>query len=1526
MIKTTIGRKILAFVLGVDTVNIYKNIESAIEKYTKNYNITKSKAKSNAELTEQLKGKNILIIPRQTYENASSLSNISSAIKEFVNNGGTAILCNSSSKDSYSLSITNLFTGTAYDAYPPVSVLDTTHPITNLLNKTFPLSNYIIGYSFKDSNIVSLVKSYIYDIVAYRQIGKGKAIIIGFDYYQNNDDFARIISNAINWSSKSERPSWQNLSFISETISSGDSTIFNVILSSKGVINGNYYENLTINTNDSANPLINIPCNLTVIGKSNINVNKDSINFGNISIENPIYDSIMITNTGCKVLSINNIIPSSYAFYIEKTKFTIQPYDTQYVKIYFYPDSIKQYSGYITIYNNDSNIVININGNCTPAPIYSLNSTYIEAEVNICNDSTSFPFYIYNRGLGYLTFEIKQIISYNSKFGEETKLNLWAQNGSLLKGVINPNDSIQIIKTFYADNLDSGEYLSYLLIETNDLNNPLDSIVCKLNVTGKPTICFSNNKIDFSKTIVGKNDIDTLYIYNSGCANLLISIISSSSPVFSIVNIQKKKISPRDSAYVIIKFAPDSIKNFAGFITIQSNLNDTSIELLGVSEGTPNLLSNPLNITSSIDSCSKMDTILITIYNNGLGRLVYNTNTSTNYPSWLKIEKNIYDTLEIGDSSIIKVVVNSEKMEYGTYNSNIALNTNIPSKSIIYIPCSLSVTTKPYYSLKLSIDFNNIMLGTTAIDTVKITNNSCVKINISKINSSISNVTIQPQTLNIASAQTGFFIVKFSPDSVKSYLGSITVKSNIEDKIINLNGTVIGAPNIKVNPISIITSISSCNGDSVVFPISIFNYGKSQLYWDIKNDIPKENLIYYDKFDSKINSKLWAYTSGAVNSSCGYYNSYYSLYFNTNIGTERIAETNSLNTSLGGVIDFYIKIAYNTTSPCEGADFGEDVVLEYSLDNGKIWTNLGTYIVGNYNNFTKVTIQIPKEAKNNNVKFRWRQIAFSDIDYDNWALDNVYFYITPNVYASDNSGIINENDSSVIYLKINSDNLNAGTYSSKFIINSNDPLKPTITIPYTFNIIKSPCADFDLKTYECNGDVNLTNTSINGPTSYKWSFGDGQTSSLNNPKHTYSSSGFYNIKLIVCNSNGCDSIVKTINIKDTKGVRAPECIPNAIQYSTSNILNVSFNTINNTSSNNNNYNDYSCSISSTIIINSAYELNVTSNVSSHILAWIDFNNDASFSNEELIMSINEGTNHKTIVNIPENAVKNTPLRLRILSEYYLNSVPTSCFAQQGEVEDYSIIIKEQEIAPVANFQKATIDNCKGIIQFVDKSSNQPNSWKWNFGDGFKDTIQNPLHTYDSSGTYNVILICSNQYGIDTSANTITIENFSPKIIINDSLFENKIITFSFANSFNANNWEWFFGDGYFSNLLEPIHSYSKFGNYTISLYVANNLCETTVYRNIYIEKSTAINQLQLNNMDFVLYPNPTSDKLYFKTNYKQNLTGIEIIDVIGRQVKTINSLSPNDNINLKGMESGTYYFKAIIENTVINTMFNYINK
>jgi uncharacterized protein (TIGR02145 family) len=56
--------------------------------------------------------------------------------------------------------------------------------------------------------------------------------------------------------------------------------------------------------------------------------------------------------------------------------------------------------------------------------------------------------------------------------------------------------------------------------------------------------------------------------------------------------------------------------------------------------------------------------------------------------------------------------------------------------------------------------------------------------------------------------------------------------------------------------------------------------------------------------------------------------------------------------------------------------------------------------------------------------------------------------------------------------------------------------------------------------------IHFTDETTNGPTSWSWSFGDGNTSTKQNPEHVYSAPGNYTVELTAINEDGSNSLEK----------------------------------------------------------------------------------------------------------------------------------------------------------------------------------------------------------------------------------------------------------------------------------------------------------------------------------------------------------------------------------------------------------------
>ncbi len=124
------------------------------------------------------------------------------------------------------------------------------------------------------------------------------------------------------------------------------------------------------------------------------------------------------------------------------------------------------------------------------------------------------------------------------------------------------------------------------------------------------------------------------------------------------------------------------------------------------------------------------------------------------------------------------------------------------------------------------------------------------------------------------------------------------------------------------------------------------------------------------------------------------------------------------------------------------------------------------------------------------------------------------------------------------------------------------------------------------------------------------------------------------------------------------------------------------------------------------------------------------------------------------------------------------------------------------------------------------------SFFWEFGDGNVSANSNPVHTYYTSGEYNVTLTVTGPGGQTIKDDLIV--NVYPQPTAYFEAYP-KVVTIpgqsvTFANkSIEADSYAWDFGNGDASTEQNPVYEYSAAGNYDVSLLASNEYGCTDVY-------------------------------------------------------------------------------------------------
>ncbi|MFA5267437.1 MAG: PKD domain-containing protein, partial [Methanoregula sp.] len=302
--------------------------------------------------------------------------------------------------------------------------------------------------------------------------------------------------------------------------------------------------------------------------------------------------------------------------------------------------------------------------------------------------------------------------------------------------------------------------------------------------------------------------------------------------------------------------------------------------------------------------------------------------------------------------------------------------------------------------------------------------------------------------------------------------------------------------------------------------------------------------------------------------------------------------------------------------------------------------------------------------------------------------------------------------------------------------------------------------------------IQFYDRSTGFPTSWIWDFGDGATSTLKNPVHTYTATGNYTVNLTVTNEVGSDTKVAADYIK-VSGSAAPVAAISANKTSWSSPAAIQF-----------------------------------------------YDRSAGFPTA-WAWDFGDGTTAN---------VKNPVHTYTGIGNFTVNLTVTNEVGSDTKVVPDYIRVSVPEI-PVAKISaNRTAGSAPIVIQFYDRSIGFPTEWLWDFGDGNMSALKNPVHTYAYGGNYTITLRATNALGNTsvTALNYIKASGSGPVVPVAADFTANATsgpvplaVAFTDISTGSPTSWNWSFGDGTFAEVQNPVHTYAAAGNYSVSLAASN---------------------------------------------------------------------------------------------------------
>jgi hypothetical protein len=509
--------------------------------------------------------------------------------------------------------------------------------------------------------------------------------------------------------------------------------------------------------------------NLTPLDE--VQITPANLTFPNVSVGSVATQTATLTNTGSKSVSITQLSVSSSEFTASgiATPLTLAPGQSAQFKVAFKSSTAGTVSGTLSAMTARGNgsTKVKLNGNSGKvASQLSLSTTSLKFGSVLVNGNSTQAVTLKNSGNSDIN--ITQLGVSGSGF---------SVSGVAVPVTVSAGQSMALQATFAP--AAAGAVTGSVSI-TSDAQTPTSSVsLAGTGVNGTYTMLLTPSSVSFGNLNVGSTAKQTVQLSNTGNSSVTVSQVAASGAGVSVSGLSvPATIAPSQSVPLTVTFAPIAGGAVAGSVTVT---NDGGVNVVAAVTGTGvqagvSVTPSSASFGSVVTGSTKSQTIQVK--NSGTASLTVSQVAATG--SGFSVS-GVSVPFALGPGASSTFNVQYAPTAAGAVNGSVSIVSNAPNS-----PAAVSLSgtgVNGTYTMLLTpstVSFGNLNVGSTAKQTVQLSNTGNSSVTVSQVAASGAGVSVSGPAVptTIAPSQSVPVTVTFAPTASGAVAGGLTVTNS----------------------------------------------------------------------------------------------------------------------------------------------------------------------------------------------------------------------------------------------------------------------------------------------------------------------------------------------------------------------------------------------------------------------------------------------------------------------------------------------------------------------------------------------------------------------------------------------------------------------------------------------------------------------------------------------------------------------------------------------------------------------------